>query len=87
METFVLYLDVEVDSIPDCGDYDVRMLDSSTIEVDLHQGQSLNELYHKLSICNINVISMKNKSNRLEQLFINMLRNGKQNKLKSEAQV
>ena len=75
METFVLYLDRAVDELPDCGDYHVRLLDSSTMEVDMHRGHDLNGIYARLSECDIKVISMKNKSNRLEQLFMSMLNN------------
>jgi ABC-2 type transport system ATP-binding protein len=75
METFVLYLDKPVDKLPDCGDYQVRLLDSSTMEVDMHQGHDLNGIYDRLSQCNIKVLSMRNKSNRLEQLFMSMLNN------------
>jgi len=73
METFVLYLDHEIDELPDCGDYHARLLDNCTMEVDTHRGQDLNGLYAKLSECNVKVLSMRNKSNRLEQLFISML--------------
>jgi ABC-2 type transport system ATP-binding protein len=73
METFVLYLDQEIDELPDCGDYHARLLDKCTMEIDIHRGQDLNGLYEKLSECNIKVLSMRNKSNRLEQLFISML--------------
>lgn len=76
METFVLYLDKAIAEIPDCGDYDIRMVDSNTIEVDIHNNQNLNELYRKLSLCDVGVMSMRNKTNRLEQLFISMLNNG-----------
>ena len=73
METFVLYLDNEIDELPDCADYRVRLLDPCTLEVEVHKGQDLNNLYARLSACNIKVLSMRNKSNRLEQLFIAML--------------
>ena len=76
IETFVLYLDKAIHEIPDCGDYKVRLVDNNTIEVDLRQNQSLNELYKKLSHCDVDVRSMRNKTNRLEQLFISMLKNG-----------
>ncbi len=76
-ETFVLYLDTRVDSLPDCAEYDVRLLDPTTLEVDIHKDQSMNEMFAILSACNIHVLSMKNKSNRLEQLFMSMLRNNK----------
>ena len=75
METFVLYLDHEINELPDCGDYRVRLLDKSTMEVDLDKGHDLNSLYARLSECDIKVVSMRNKSNRLEQLFMSMLNN------------
>jgi ABC-2 type transport system ATP-binding protein len=75
METFVLYLDREINELPDCGDYHVRLLDSNTLEVDMHKGDDLNNLFDKLSRCNIKIVSMRNKSNRLEQLFMSMLNN------------
>jgi ABC-2 type transport system ATP-binding protein len=75
METFVLYLDRDIDELPDCGDYHVRLLDGSTLEVDMHKGNDLNNLFNKLSRCNIKIVSMRNKSNRLEQLFMSMLNN------------
>jgi ABC-2 type transport system ATP-binding protein len=75
LETFVLYLDHEIEQLPDCGDYHVRLLDKSTMEVDKHKDHDLNGLYSRLSRCNIKVVSMRNKSNRLEQLFLSMLNN------------
>lgn len=75
LETFVLYLDHEIEQLPDCGDYHVRLLDKSTMEVDKHKDHDLNGLYSTLSRCNIKVVSMRNKSNRLEQLFLSMLNN------------
>jgi ABC-2 type transport system ATP-binding protein len=79
MESFVLYLDHEIDQLPDCGDYHVRLIDKSTMEVDKHKDHDLNGLYARLSQCNIKVVSMRNKSNRLEQLFISMLNNNSKN--------
>ena len=82
METFVLYLDHEISELPDCGDYRVRLMDHSTMEVDMDKGHDLNGLYSRLSECNIKVMSMRNKSNRLEQLFMSMLNsNGKERAL------
>ena len=78
METFVLYLEREINDLPDCGDYHLRLLDNSTLEVDIHRGHDLNGLYARLSECNIKVVSMRNKSNRLEQLFISMLKTNNQ---------
>ena len=75
MESFVLYVEPELETLPDCGDYDVTLIDKHTLEVDLHKGQSMNALYARLTNCDINIKSMKNKSNRLEQQFISMMNN------------
>jgi ABC-2 type transport system ATP-binding protein len=79
LETFVLYLDHEINELPDCGRYHVRLLDQSTLEVDKHKDLDLNGLYARLSQCNIKVVSMRNKSNRLEQLFMSMLNSNSDN--------
>jgi ABC-2 type transport system ATP-binding protein len=76
METFVLYLDKAIHELPECGDYPIRLVDKNTIEVDLSHKQNINDLYKGLSNCDIDVLSMRNKTNRLEQLFISMLKNG-----------
>jgi ABC-2 type transport system ATP-binding protein len=73
-ETLVLYLNREVDELQDCPDYNIRLLDSSTLELVIHKGQHLNRLFDYLTGCGIDVISMRNKSNRLEQMFISMMR-------------
>ena len=75
VETFILYLSEEVKSMPDCGDYPVRQVDSSTLEVDINQDQTISGVFEILGKCGIEVVSMKNKTNRLEQLFISMLNN------------
>ncbi len=73
VETFVLYLENDIDHVPNCGEYEVRKIDPRTLEVMLYKGQNLNAVYQQLSACNIKVVSMRNKSNRLEQLFMSML--------------
>ena len=75
VETFILYLSDKIETLPDCGEYSVRLLDASTLEVDINQEQNISEVFHKLRNCNIKVDSMKNKTNRLEQLFISMMNN------------
>ncbi|MBN4063852.1 ABC transporter ATP-binding protein [Cardiobacterium sp. AH-315-I02] len=94
VETFILYLAEPVEAIPDCGDYPVRMLDNTTLEADIHtdsatsggsisnSSNSITDLFDLLKNCGIKVVSMKTKTNRLEQLFIGMLKsnNGRQKK-------
>ena len=75
IETFVLYLSHTITTLPDCGGYPVRLIDPTTIEVDVNQEQNISEVFTQLNQCGIEVDSMKNKSNRLEQLFVSMLKN------------
>ena len=83
VETFILYLNDEIESLPDCGNYPVRIIDSTTLEADIHSNtndgnggeRNITDLFNRLKNCGIEVVSMKNKSNRLEQLFITMLNN------------
>ena len=58
------------------------MLDGSTLQADISRQQGLNNLFSQLSEQGIEVLSMRNKSNRLEELFINLL---KENKTDSQA--
>lgn len=75
IETFVLYLADDIDTLPDCKDYSVRKIDNATLEADINAEQDINGLFNILNACDIKVVSMKNKSNRLEQLFVSMLNN------------
>ncbi len=75
VETFVLYLADAIDSIPDCRDYAVRLIDNTTLEADINATQNISNLFAILTDCGIKIVSMKNKTNRLEQLFISMLNN------------
>lgn len=72
VETFILDLDTRCPSMPDFDGFTVRQIDPHTLEVDLVKGQKINTLFRLLSDCDIQVRSMRNKSNRLEELFIRL---------------
>jgi ABC-2 type transport system ATP-binding protein len=73
VETFVLDLYAESPISPELEEFSVRQVDPLTLEVDLVKGQKINDLFKLLSDNNIQVRSMRNKSNRLEELFIRLL--------------
>ena len=77
IETFILYLDKSIDSIPECSNYAIRMIDNTTLEADISATQNITELFKILRTCGIEIVSMKNKTNRLEQLFIGLVNNKK----------
>lgn len=55
--------------------YKLIQLDPSTLEIEIQRDQGMNDLFQQLSMQNINVISMRNKTNRLEELFVRMVSN------------
>jgi ABC-2 type transport system ATP-binding protein len=71
-ETFVLDLREAPERIPHHPDIALRALDPLTLEADIHRGQNINSLFHLLDKEGIQIHSMRNKSNRLEELFIRM---------------
>ncbi len=72
VETFVFYLADPLETLPGCRDFPLRLIDSTTLEADINDKQKLSDLFDILKGCGIRVISMKNKTNRLEQLFMSM---------------
>ena len=72
-ETFVLDLSNEIDACPEIQGYSISLKDQNQIEVEIPKSESLNELFSELSKKNISIISMRNKTNRLEELFLGMV--------------
>jgi len=73
VETFVLDLGETIDTVPQVEGYNLSMLDKSTLSVDISKAQSLNQLFEELSRQGLHVLSMRNKTNRLEELFVRMV--------------
>lgn len=73
IETFVLDLEAPVSQLPSIDKFTLRLIDPLTIEADLIKGNTINELFYILTNHNIRVSSMRNKSSRLEELFIRLL--------------
>jgi ABC-2 type transport system ATP-binding protein len=72
-ETFVLNLRGKLAKLPELGGYVLEHVDDCTLEVEVTQNQSINGLFEALSRNGIEVISMRNKQSRLEQLFLDMV--------------
>jgi ABC-2 type transport system ATP-binding protein len=53
--------------------YPIVLTDSHTLEVAVDKNKSLNQLFSMLSEQGIETVSMRNKANRLEELFIDMV--------------
>jgi ABC-2 type transport system ATP-binding protein len=76
METFVLDLEAPIRDLPDPGKQKLKRIDEQTLEAEIFRGDSLNELFAWLSSHGIRVTSMRNKTNRLEELFMYLVENG-----------
>ncbi len=72
-ETFVLDLRRPLAQAPQVPGYDCRLMDESTVEVEIDKARSVNPLFEGLSRQGIEVVSMRNKANRLEELFIRLV--------------
>ncbi len=73
-ETFVLDIRANKQSAPDLPDYRINVFTTERIEVEVQKGRSLNLLFEELSRKNIQVHSMRNKTNRLEEFFLRLVR-------------
>ena len=72
VETFVVDLAAPAESVPTLDGIEVRRIDASTLELDVHRGQDLAVAFATLHNHGIGVRSMRNKANRLEELFVRL---------------
>jgi ABC-2 type transport system ATP-binding protein len=72
-DTFILDLKGEIEDIKPIEGYPLNIIDSSTVEVSIDKNKSLNQLFNQLTLEGIEIVSMRNKANRLEELFIDMV--------------
>jgi ABC-2 type transport system ATP-binding protein len=80
-ETFILYTENKIQRVPKCiVDCELRIIDNHTLEIDVQHANELNHIFSFLTEHGIKVISMRNKSNRLEQLFICLVNKHRHNK-------
>lgn len=73
VETFLLDCRQHMTVAPSLGDYPSTLADDHTLEVQVDKEQGLNGLFELLSAQGIEVLSMRNKSNRLEELFLRLV--------------
>lgn len=73
IETFVLDLKQPLAAVPELEGYVLRQRDENTLEVDVPKASALNRLFEGLAKADVRVLSMRNKSNRLEELFLRLV--------------
>jgi len=72
-EIFVLNLNKSLPRPPELAGFRATLADDHTLEIEVSKGQSLNDIFARLSAQGIEVNSMRNKVNRLEELFIRLV--------------
>jgi ABC-2 type transport system ATP-binding protein len=72
-EVFVFNLRDALDSAPQLPGFDAKLADAHTLEIEMTKLQSLNDVFALLSARGIAVNSMRNKVNRLEELFMRLV--------------
>ncbi|SDZ75926.1 ABC transporter ATP-binding protein [Microbulbifer marinus] len=77
-ETFILDSSDGLTECPDLGGYDGRLLDEHSLEVTIEKGQSLTQLFASLTEQGVTITSMRNRANRLEELFVSLLAEDRQ---------
>ncbi|MEJ2159381.1 MAG: ABC transporter ATP-binding protein [Chromatiales bacterium] len=75
-EVFVLTLKEPVTAAPHLPGYRDELTDPTSLEVEVSQNEGLNQLFRLLEQSNVEVSSLRNKANRLEELFVRLVENG-----------
>lgn len=75
IETFIIDLEEPLTTEPEINCYNYSMLEPSVLQVDVSKEQGLNNLLKQFAEQNIKILSMRNKTNRLEELFLRLTDN------------
>ena len=78
VDYFVLDLADSISNVPEIPGFSLELEEGRILNVAVPKDQSLNQLFQELSKHNIQVLSLKNKSNRLEQLFMDLVTQNQQ---------
>jgi ABC-2 type transport system ATP-binding protein len=73
VETFVLDLSSPVVDLPAVDGVKISRVDERTLEAEMSRAHDLNSLFAALTARGITVVSMRNKANRLEELFVRLI--------------
>jgi ABC-2 type transport system ATP-binding protein len=77
IETFIFDLPADSPQVQ-LTDFEYRRVNDHTLEVDVAKSQRLNQVFSQLTEQGLDVLSMRNKSNRLEELFVRLVSNNQQ---------
>src|SRR6202045_4328602 len=71
--TFVLNLRESLGTAPQLEGYTATLVDDHTLEIEVSKEENLNDIFARLSALGIEVLSMRNKVNRLEEIFMRLV--------------
>ena len=74
VQGFVLDLEQPLEHEPNIEGFELRLEDPLTLVTAINKDRSINSLFNELNKVGIKVKSMRNESNRLEELFIEMIK-------------
>lgn len=77
-ETFLLDLAHPVEAAPEVEGFEIHRVDDAQLAVVVHRGQRLNDVFEALTERGMQVMSMRNRANRLEEMFVSMVEDGQQ---------
>ncbi|MFC1702466.1 ABC transporter ATP-binding protein, partial [Pseudomonadota bacterium] len=76
IETFILDMREPISVVPQLEGIEFKLRDEFTLEASLPRQKSLNTLFSALDHAGVKVMSMRNKANRLEELFLRLVDKG-----------
>lgn len=78
-ETFIFYLQKPIAILPNMVGFDYKLIDETTLEIEVSHEQTLSYIFEQFQKNGMIVSSMRNKTNRLEELFIKLTKERREN--------
>lgn len=75
-QTFVFNSDKPIEKLPEIEHFQLNLIDCNTFELRVDNKWSLNEVFSALTAAGICIVGMRNKTNRLEELFLDLINHG-----------
>lgn len=72
-EVFIMDTSETLTQAPQIEGFETQLLDEHSFEVVMQRGQHLNEVFAQLNAVGVSISSMRTKSNRLEELFVELV--------------
>lgn len=74
-QTFIFDTKTPINLLPDLSPFTATLIDDNTFELRVENKYSLNDVFNTIERQGINIHSMRNKTNRLEELFLDLIKN------------